>query len=295
MCHTDLHYREGAINDEFPFLLGHEAAGVVESVGPDVTEVAPGDFVVLNWRAVCGTCRACRRGRPWYCFATFNATQKMTLTDGTELSPALGIGAFAEQTLVAAGQATKVDRGRQPRDRRPARLRRDGRARRRHVHRRRRTRRQRRGVRLRRRGQRRHRGLASRRRQPDHRRRHRPDEARSGREEFGATHTVDSRDDRSGRGHPCAHRRQRRRRVHRGGRPARGAASRPSTPATSRARSCRSACPTRPMTIELPDDRVLRPGRRAEAVVVRRLPPVARLPDAHRPLPLRAGSISTAS
>jgi S-(hydroxymethyl)mycothiol dehydrogenase len=108
VCHTDLHYREGAINDDFPFLLGHEAAGVVESVGPDVTEVAPGDFVVLNWRAVCGTCRACRRGRPWYCFATFNARQKMTLTDGTELTPALGIGAFAEQTLVAAGQATKV-------------------------------------------------------------------------------------------------------------------------------------------------------------------------------------------
>src|SRR5204862_1747280 len=109
VCHTDLHYREGGITDEFPFLLGHEAAGIVEQVGDDVTEVRPGDFVVLNWRAVCGTCRACRRGRPWYCFATFNATQKMTLTDGTPLSPALGIGAFAEQTLVAAGQATKVD------------------------------------------------------------------------------------------------------------------------------------------------------------------------------------------
>ncbi|MCB0961845.1 MAG: S-(hydroxymethyl)mycothiol dehydrogenase [Acidimicrobiales bacterium] len=108
VCHTDLHYREGAINDDFPFLLGHEAAGIVEAVGPDVTEVAPGDFVVLNWRAVCGECRACRRGRPWYCFATHNATQKMTL-DGVELSPALGIGAFAEKTLVAAGQATKVD------------------------------------------------------------------------------------------------------------------------------------------------------------------------------------------
>jgi S-(hydroxymethyl)mycothiol dehydrogenase len=114
VCHTDLHYREGAINDAFPFLLGHEAAGVVESIGPDVTEVTPGDFVVLNWRAVCGTCRACRRGRPWYCFNTFNATQKMTLTDGTELSPALGIGAFAEQTLVAAGQATKVNPAAKP-------------------------------------------------------------------------------------------------------------------------------------------------------------------------------------
>jgi S-(hydroxymethyl)mycothiol dehydrogenase len=109
VCHTDLHYREGGISDDFPFLLGHEAAGVVEAVGPDVTSVAPGDFVVLNWRAVCGECRACRRGRPWYCFATHNATQKMTLADGTELSPALGIGAFADKTLVAAGQCTKVD------------------------------------------------------------------------------------------------------------------------------------------------------------------------------------------
>ena len=113
VCHTDLHYREGGINDEFPFLLGHEAAGVVESVGEGVTSVAPGDFVVLNWRAVCGDCRACNRGEPQYCFNTHNATQKMTLAEGddagTELSPALGIGAFAEKTLVAAGQCTKVD------------------------------------------------------------------------------------------------------------------------------------------------------------------------------------------
>ncbi|MEU4603870.1 S-(hydroxymethyl)mycothiol dehydrogenase [Kribbella sp. NPDC023972] len=109
VCHTDLHYREGGINDEFPFLLGHEAAGVVEAVGADVTEVAPGDFVVLNWRAVCGQCRACAKGKPQYCFNTHNASQPMTLTDGTPLSPALGIGAFVEKTLVAAGQCTKVD------------------------------------------------------------------------------------------------------------------------------------------------------------------------------------------
>jgi S-(hydroxymethyl)mycothiol dehydrogenase len=114
VCHTDLHYREGGINDDFPFLLGHEAAGIVEAVGDGVTDVAPGDFVVLNWRAVCGECRACRRGRPWYCFATHNATQKMTLADGTPLSPALGIGAFAERTLVAAGQCTKVDPAARP-------------------------------------------------------------------------------------------------------------------------------------------------------------------------------------
>ena len=114
VCHTDLHYREGGINDEFPFLLGHEAAGVVESVGDGVIDVAPGDFVILNWRAVCGQCRACRRGRPWYCFSTHNAAQPMTLADGTALSPALGIGAFAEKTLVHAGQCTKVDPAARP-------------------------------------------------------------------------------------------------------------------------------------------------------------------------------------
>lgn len=109
VCHTDLHYKLGGISDDFPFLLGHEATGVVSAVGPDVTEVAPGDRVVLNWRAVCGNCRACKRGQAQYCFNTHNATQKMTLEDGTELSPALGIGAFIEKTLVAAGQCTKVD------------------------------------------------------------------------------------------------------------------------------------------------------------------------------------------
>ncbi|MFD6452987.1 S-(hydroxymethyl)mycothiol dehydrogenase [Nocardia sp. NPDC060220] len=109
VCHTDLHYRDGGINDEFPFLLGHEAAGVVESVGAAVTHVAAGDFVVLNWRAVCGECRACRRGRPWYCFDTHNASVPMTLTDGTPLTPALGVGAFADKTLVHEKQCTTVD------------------------------------------------------------------------------------------------------------------------------------------------------------------------------------------
>jgi S-(hydroxymethyl)mycothiol dehydrogenase len=109
VCHTDLTYREGGINDEYPFLLGHEASGTVESIGEGVTNVEVGDFVILNWRAVCGQCRACKRGRPWYCFDTHNAAQKMTLTDGTELTPALGIGAFADKTLVHEGQCTKVD------------------------------------------------------------------------------------------------------------------------------------------------------------------------------------------
>jgi S-(hydroxymethyl)mycothiol dehydrogenase len=109
VCHTDLHYREGGIGEDYPYLLGHEAAGIVESVGPDVVDLAPGDYVILNWRAVCGNCRACRRGRPWYCFATHNAKQKMTLEGRHRTVPALGIGAFIDKTLVAAGQCTKVD------------------------------------------------------------------------------------------------------------------------------------------------------------------------------------------
>ena len=109
VCHTDLHYRQGAINDDFPFFLGHEASGRVAKVGEGVDNVAPGDFVILAWRAPCGTCRSCLRGRPQYCFASLNATQPMTLTSGRPLSPALGIGAFAQKTLVAAGQAVKVD------------------------------------------------------------------------------------------------------------------------------------------------------------------------------------------
>jgi S-(hydroxymethyl)mycothiol dehydrogenase len=114
VCHTDLHYRQGAITDDFPFLLGHEAAGVVEEVGDGVANVASGDFVVLAWRAPCGGCRSCLRGRPWYCFESLNAAQPMTLADGTKLTNALGIGAFAERTLVAAGQAVKVDPAAKP-------------------------------------------------------------------------------------------------------------------------------------------------------------------------------------
>ncbi|MBO3142069.1 S-(hydroxymethyl)mycothiol dehydrogenase [Dermatophilus congolensis] len=110
VCHTDHNYVAGGVGDNFPYLLGHEAAGIVEAIGEDVNDLQVGDFVILNWRAICGDqCRACKRGEPWYCFNTANATQKMTLEDGTELEPALGIGAFAEKTLVAAGQCTKVN------------------------------------------------------------------------------------------------------------------------------------------------------------------------------------------
>ncbi|ACU38478.1 S-(hydroxymethyl)mycothiol dehydrogenase [Actinosynnema mirum] len=109
VCHTDLHYRDGVIAAEGPYLLGHEASGIVERVGPGVRDVKPGDFVVLNWRAVCGRCRACRRGRAEACVDDRTATTPMTLLDGTPLTPALGIGAFTELTLVHSGQCTPVN------------------------------------------------------------------------------------------------------------------------------------------------------------------------------------------
>ncbi|MDP9435789.1 MAG: S-(hydroxymethyl)mycothiol dehydrogenase [Actinomycetota bacterium] len=109
VCHTDLHYREGGINDEFPFLLGHEATGRVDTVGSSVTAVAAGDRVVLAWRAPCGRCRACARGRHHLCFDSRHQGSTMTLEDGTPLSPALGLGAFAEKTLVGEGACVKID------------------------------------------------------------------------------------------------------------------------------------------------------------------------------------------
>ena len=252
VCHTDLHYREGGINDEFPFLLGHEAAGVVEAVGDDVTEVAPGDFVVLNWRAVCGDCRACNRGEPWYCFSTFNATQKMTLEDGTELSPALGIGVVRGED---PGRGRPVHQGRRGGPRgggRPARLWRDGRHRCRDQHRQREPREVRRGDRLRRRRRGRDRGVGARRSRHDHRRRHRRPEARDRPQARRHPH-GEQQGDRRGRGDPGPHRHLRRRRGHRRGRPARRPGSRRSTRATSPAPSCSSAC--RPRTCGSPTSR----------------------------------------
>lgn len=114
VCDTDLIYRDGGISNEYPFLLGHEASGLIELVGEGVTNVVPGDFVILDWRAVCGQCRACKRGRPQLCLDRLKAVQKMALTDGTELTPAVGIGAYAEKTLVHEGQCTTVDSAADP-------------------------------------------------------------------------------------------------------------------------------------------------------------------------------------
>lgn len=108
VCRTDLHYQKGQMGGGFPVLLGHEAAGTVAEVGEGAEGVAPGDFVILNWRAACGRCRWCRRGRREFCLDSLTADRRTTLADGTELVPVMGVGGLAEAVLVAAGQCTKV-------------------------------------------------------------------------------------------------------------------------------------------------------------------------------------------
>ena len=247
--------------------------------------VAPGDFVILNWRAVCGDCRACNRGEPWYCFATHNATQKMTLEDGTELSPGPRHRRVRRED---PGRGRPVHQGRpgRPAGRgRAAGLRRDGRPRRRDQHRQRRPRQVRRRDRLRRRRCRRHRRLRAGRRG----RRSSPSTSTtgssSGAKSLGATHTVNSTDDRPRRGDPGAHRRQRRRRRHRRGRPPGDLEAGVLRPRPRRHRRPGRRTDARHEDPRPPADRRVRPRRVPEVQLVRRLPALARLPDAGRPLP----------
>jgi S-(hydroxymethyl)mycothiol dehydrogenase len=109
VCHTDLGVKMGTYGTSgFPFLLGHEGAGIVEAVGPGVTTPRVGDQVILAWRAPCGRCRFCRAGQPNLCAASLNAEKRMRTTDGQTLNPVLGIGTFCTHTLVHAGQCIPV-------------------------------------------------------------------------------------------------------------------------------------------------------------------------------------------
>lgn len=110
VCHTDLGLKTGTYGtDGFPFLLGHEGAGVIEAAGSAVTRVAVGDHVMLNWRAPCGECRFCLKGQHNYCASSLNAEGKMRDMDGNQLNAALGIGTFCTHTLVNEVQCVKYD------------------------------------------------------------------------------------------------------------------------------------------------------------------------------------------
>ncbi len=109
VCHTDLGVKSGTYGtDGFPFLMGHEGAGIIEAVGPGVDESRVGEYVILAWRAPCGECRFCKAGQPNLCAASLNAEKRMRTTDGVILTPVLGIGTFCTHTLVHAKQAVPV-------------------------------------------------------------------------------------------------------------------------------------------------------------------------------------------
>ena len=110
VCHTDLGVKMGVYGTSgYPFLLGHEGAGVIEAVGPGVTRHKVGDHVILAWRAPCGECRFCLAGKPNFCAASLNAEKRMRTMQGETLNPVLGIGTFCTHTLVHAEQAVGYD------------------------------------------------------------------------------------------------------------------------------------------------------------------------------------------
>jgi Zn-dependent alcohol dehydrogenase len=108
VCHSDWHFATGEMQTPLPVVLGHEGAGVVEEVGPGVARVRPGDEVVLLWRAGCGHCEYCSRGRPALCGSNRRMRASGGLLDGTsrlhgpsgEIKHFLGVSCFAEQTVV---------------------------------------------------------------------------------------------------------------------------------------------------------------------------------------------------
>jgi S-(hydroxymethyl)mycothiol dehydrogenase len=109
LCHTDVHVVEtGGWGMDFPILLGHEGAGIVEDVGSGVTSVAPGDRVVVAWRAPCGTCRSCKRGDPRRCSSALHAEPRAHRADGRLLAAVLRCGTLADRAIVHEACAVKV-------------------------------------------------------------------------------------------------------------------------------------------------------------------------------------------
>lgn len=102
VCHSDLSFVNGTLSPRFPVVLGHEAAGTVAETGADVTRVAVGDRVVINWAPACRECWFCEHGEPSLCTAAEGVTtvERGTYADGSPANLCLGVGAFAEEVVV---------------------------------------------------------------------------------------------------------------------------------------------------------------------------------------------------
>jgi S-(hydroxymethyl)mycothiol dehydrogenase len=110
VCHTDAHvWHHDGWGYEFPILLGHEGAGIVEEVGTAVRHLRPGDRVVLSWRVPCGACGPCERDDRTHCKSPLSAGQRMRLAgSGLYVKPVLSTGTFTTRTIVDARQAIKI-------------------------------------------------------------------------------------------------------------------------------------------------------------------------------------------
>jgi S-(hydroxymethyl)glutathione dehydrogenase / alcohol dehydrogenase len=114
VCHSDYHVIKGEWQYGLPIILGHEAAGVIEAIGPNVSGVQPGDHVVLSFRPACGVCRLCALGRSVLCEGRTGDRFKMhdgsarVHRDGQELAVLGRVGSFAEQVVVPAEQVVPV-------------------------------------------------------------------------------------------------------------------------------------------------------------------------------------------
>lgn len=110
ICHSDIHYMEGAWGGVLPAVYGHEAAGVVEEVGPGVSDLHYGDHVVVSLIRSCGHCYYCEQGHLTMCETEFPLHRKGRLhtKDGSPILQALGTGAFAEQVVVDQSQIVKI-------------------------------------------------------------------------------------------------------------------------------------------------------------------------------------------
>jgi S-(hydroxymethyl)mycothiol dehydrogenase len=112
VCHSDLWaIQNGNWGAPFPMLLGHEGAGIVHAVGPEVTHVAPGDRVLLAWAMPCGSCAACLRGTPRRCAHVWDQPPRMHADDGSRLIGTLSLGSMATHTVVHGAQAVRVPDG----------------------------------------------------------------------------------------------------------------------------------------------------------------------------------------
>lgn len=107
VCHSDLHFLDASWPIRTPAILGHEAAGVIERIGPGVTYVEPGDHVVLLFVAFCGICRFCTTGRPNLCADGRPRGRTIRIGD-EEIAPFLGMSGFAEYMMVPESGIVKI-------------------------------------------------------------------------------------------------------------------------------------------------------------------------------------------